>query len=136
MKEDLSVWLKCLENYNGNSLIMIDQYWTSNEAIELFTDSAGGSDRGFGIYFNGKWAQTCWPSDWLKNGILQEITFLELFPVVVDIHLWGHQLENKKLMFNIDNKAVVTILNKKSSKSPRVMNLVRKLVLITLKYNI
>jgi hypothetical protein len=46
------------------------------------------------------------------------------------------QLENKKLMFNIDNKAVVTILNKKSSKSPRVMNLVRKLVLITLKYNI
>ena len=54
MKEDLSVWLKCLENYNGNSLIMIDQYWTSNETIELFTDSAGGSDRGFGIYFNGK----------------------------------------------------------------------------------
>ena len=58
-----------------------------------------GFNWGFGIYFNGKWAQTCWPSDWLKNGILQEITFLELFPVVVAIHLWGHQLENKKLMF-------------------------------------
>jgi hypothetical protein len=72
----------------------------------------------------------------VKRGILQDITFLELFPVVVAIYLWGHQLENKKLMFNIDNKAVVTILNKKSSKSPRVMNLVRKLVLITLKYNI
>jgi hypothetical protein len=68
----------------------------------------------------------------VKRGILQDITFLELFPVVVAIY----QLENKKLMFNIDNKAVVTILNKKSSKSPRVMNLVRKLVLITLKYNI
>ena len=79
MKEDLSVWLKCLENYNGNSLIMIDQYWTSNEAIELFTDSAGGSDRGFGIYFNEKWAQSCWPSDWVKKGILQDITFFRAF---------------------------------------------------------
>ena len=135
MKKDLSVWLKFLENYNGISL-MIDQYWTSNEAIELFTDSSGGSERGFGIYFKGKWAQSCWPSDWEKMGILQDITFLELFPVVVAMHLWGHQLQNKKLMFNIDNKAVVTIVNKKSSKSPRVMNLVRKLVLITLKYNI
>ena len=78
MKKDLSVWLEFLENYNGISL-MIDQYWTSNEAIELFTDSAGGSDRGFGIYFNGKWAQRCWPSDWVKKGILQDITFFRAF---------------------------------------------------------
>jgi hypothetical protein len=39
-------------------------------------------------------------------------------------------------MFNIDNKAVVTILNKKSSKSPMVMNLVRKLFFITLTHTI
>jgi hypothetical protein len=71
----------------------------------------------------------------VKRGILQDITFLELFPVVVAIYLWGHQLENKKLMFNIDNKAVVTILNKKSSKSPMVMNLVRKLYIYFIERN-
>ena len=135
MREDLGVWLSFLENYNGVS-VMLDQFWTSNDDLDLFTDSAGGSKRGFGIYFNGKWTQGCWPSIWDKTGILRDITFLELFPVVVSLHLWGTLLKNKKLFFNIDNQAVVTILNKKSSKSDRVMCLVRKLVLLSLQYNI
>ena len=69
-------------------------------------------------------------------GVLSDITFLELFPVVVALQLWGQKLKNKKLLFNIDNQAVVTIINKKSSKSTRVMSLVRKLVFVTLRYNI
>jgi hypothetical protein len=43
---------------------------------------------------------------------------------------------NKKIIFNIDNQSVVHIINKKSSKSVRVMSLVRHLVLSTLQYNI
>ena len=62
--------------------------------------------------------------------------FLELFPVVVAIQLWRDQLKNKKVLFHIDNQSVVTILNKKSSKSCRVMSLVRKLVSVSLMYNI
>lgn len=42
----------------------------------------------------------------------------------------------KKIIFNVDNQSVVTIINKKSSKSTRVMSLVRNLVLSTLRYNI
>ncbi|CAG2234123.1 unnamed protein product [Mytilus edulis] len=60
----------------------------------------------------------------------------KIWRVVVAIQLWGRFLENKKLLFNIDNQSVVTILNKKSSKSARVMILVRKLVFISLKHNI
>jgi hypothetical protein len=48
----------------------------------------------------------------------------------------GGQLKNKKIIFNIDNQSVVHIINKKSSKSVRVMPLVRHLVLSTLQYNI
>jgi hypothetical protein len=44
----------------------------------------------------------------------------------------GVQLKNKKIIFNIDNQSVVHIINKKSSKSVRVMSLVRHLVLSTL----
>jgi hypothetical protein len=29
--------------------------WSSNSDLELFTDSAEGKGRGFGIYFGGKW---------------------------------------------------------------------------------
>jgi hypothetical protein len=45
-------------------------------------------------------------------------------------------LKNKKVLIHIDNQCVVTILNKKSSKSCRVMSLVRKLVLVSLRYTI
>ena len=45
-------------------------------------------------------------------------------------------MKNKKVLIHIDNQCVVTILNKKSSKSCRVMSLVRKLVLVSLRYTI
>ena len=88
MRSDLKVWLAFLNNYNGIS-VMLDQFWTSNEEVKLYTDSWGGLGRGFGIYFNGKWSQGCWPKEWAYAGVLSDITFLELFPVVVALELWG-----------------------------------------------
>jgi hypothetical protein len=54
MREDLKVWLSFLSDDNGIT-VMLDNVWTSNETICLLTDSAGGSEKGFGIYFQGKW---------------------------------------------------------------------------------
>ena len=31
---------------------------------------------GFGIYFQGKWAQACLSGEWVKNEVLSDITFL------------------------------------------------------------
>ena len=76
MREDIKVWLTFLSEYNGVTVIT----WASNETQELFTDSAGGQNRGFGIYFQGKWAQKCWPKLWEEMGIL---------PVVVALCIWG-----------------------------------------------
>jgi hypothetical protein len=74
---------------------MLDTLWTSNDTIELFTDSAGGRNKGCDIYFQRKLAQSCWPKHWVENGTLRDITFLELFPVVVSIFIWGSNLRNK-----------------------------------------
>ena len=90
---------------------MLDTAWTSADSIEIFTDSAGGKQRGFGIHVQGRWAQANWPNECAENGTLADITFLELFPVVVAISIWGLHLRNKKLTFNIDNKSVVYINN-------------------------
>lgn len=68
---------------------MLDQFWTSNESIDLYSDSAVGRDKSFGIYFKGKWAQAHWPSDWEIKGHLSDITFLQLFPVVFALHIWA-----------------------------------------------
>ncbi|KAH3876407.1 hypothetical protein DPMN_000247 [Dreissena polymorpha] len=43
---------------------------------------------GFGAYFNGRWCQGAWPLAWLEEGLLQDITVLELFPIVVAIFVW------------------------------------------------
>ena len=89
MREDIKVWLTFLSEYNGVTVIT-DNAWASNETLELFTDSTGGQNRVFGIYFQGKWAQKCWPKLWEEMGILKDITFLELFPVVVALCIWGN----------------------------------------------
>ncbi len=132
MKDELRIWLNFLDNYNGTT-VFLDQIWASNSDLELYTDSAGG--KGFGIVFGNKWAQANWPDIW-EQEILRDITFLELFPVIVAIEIWGSHLKNKKILFHIDNNSVVSIINRKSSKSQRVMALVRKLVLSCLQLNI
>ena len=57
IKEDLIIWQTVLSNYNGVT-VMLDTAWTSADSIDFFTDSAGGKQRGFVIYFQGRWAQT------------------------------------------------------------------------------
>jgi hypothetical protein len=61
---------------------------------------------------------------------------LELFPVVIAVSIWGNLLRNKKILFHIDNKAVVFIINKKTSTSQKVMILERKLALGMLKFQL
>jgi hypothetical protein len=135
IKQDLQVWNHFLANFNGISVISCPK-WTSNFSLQLYTDSAGGKNGGFGIYFAGSWAHAIWPQHWHHLDILRDMTFLELFPVYVAILLWSCQLANKRILFHIDNVATVQVVNSATSKSPRVMNIVRKLVLTTLQHNI
>lgn len=135
VKEDIEVWLQFLKSYDGKTYFP-ESCWTDNDVIQLFTDSAGGDGKGCGAYFSGKWSFFEWPSTWSELGILRDITFLELVPVVLSMEIWGNQLQNKKIMFHIDNIALVDILNSQTSKSKRVMSLVRPFVLCTLQNNI
>lgn len=57
-------------------------------------------------------------------------------PILVAMWIWADQFTAKKLLINTDNIALVDILNAKSSKSQRVMSLVRPLVLLCMKNNI
>lgn len=57
------------------------------------------------------------------------VVYLELIPVDLAIFTRGLSLQSKKLIVNIDNQAVVYILNQQSSKSERVMSLLRPLLI-------
>ena len=54
---------------------------------------------------------------------------LELFPIVLAMHIWGHLMTDKCVMFFTDNTAVVDIINKQTSKHQSIMVLIRDLVL-------
>ena len=51
------------------------------------------------------------------------------------IFLWGDRFQNKKVLLHCDNEAVVYILNVKSSKSERVMTILRHIVYWSLLHN-
>ena len=135
IKEDLSMWLQFFKDFNGVS-VFHERFWVTNEDVQLYTDSAGGCGLGFGAFFAGKWAAAPWPQSWIDLGITEDITVLELFPLLVCIHIWGPELRNKKIVFRCDNLAVVHIVNSMTSKSDKVMTILRAFTLQCLKFNV
>lgn len=129
------MWLDLLTIFNG-VVYFPDSEWSSQETLNLFTDSSGTASLGCGSYFQGQWAYLQWPSSWANKPIIHDITFLELVPIVLAFTIWAKALRNKKIILHIDNLALVHIINKQSSSSDRVMFLIRPLMLVTIKNNI
>jgi hypothetical protein len=69
-----------------------------------------------------------WPAEWGSTDLLKDITFLQIIPIALSIFLWHRLFYKKKIVYYIDNMAVVSILNSKTSKSTRVMVLLRFIV--------
>ncbi|VDI02733.1 Hypothetical predicted protein [Mytilus galloprovincialis] len=90
MYQDLLVWELFLDKFNGISY-MLDIDWTSNSVLQLFTDSAGGSTKGCGCYFQGKWAFLKWPVEWSGTEVLRDISYLEMIPIALSVYLWEIQ---------------------------------------------
>lgn len=133
IKNDLKMWLSFFQTFNGISMFH-DRFWVSSADVDLYSDSAGSI--GFGIYFAGRWACATWPIEWVQSGLTKDITVLELFPILVSLYLWGNELRNKKILYNCDNAAVVYAINTMTSKSEKVMTLLRALTLKCLRLNV
>jgi len=102
--------------------------------LHLYTGASGSI--GFGgilssQLFNGKWRAH---QQLGQSGI--SIAWQELFALVVAFHLWGPTLSNKPILFLSDFQSAVEIVNSKRSRIPWVMDLVRHLNRLTLKYNL
>ena len=108
-KADLKVWMRFLGEFNGRAFFLHD-LWISSTTLELFTDAAGS--KGYGAVFGRKWFFGSWPESW---GSLN-ITFLEFFPIVIALHIWGRSMANKCVCFVTDNSALVDIINQQTSK--------------------
>ena len=135
MLEDMRVWKRFLRNFNGITYIPPSR-WFTNKDLQLFLDSAGAGHFRAGCYFADRWSYFPWPREWESSSALKDLSFLEMVPVLLALYLWGPNLANKKVSFNIDNEALVWVRNKQSSKSKRLMQLVRPFVQLSMSYNI
>ena len=129
VKEDLRVWLEFLNNFNGKSFFLDDE-WLNSHKLDLYTDAAGSL--GFGAIFGNHWCFGQWPSKWQGRNI----AFLEFYPIILSLYLWGEEMHNNCILFFTDNDTLVHVINKQSCKDKLLMFCVRKLVAICLKHNI
>ena len=100
-KADLKVWMRFLAGFNGRAFFL-DDLWVTSTTLELFTDAAGS-----------------------KGSKVRNTTFLEYFPIVIALHIWGSTMANKCVCFVTDNSALVDVINRQTSKHKLIMILVR-----------
>ena len=127
-REDIKWWLTFLPQWNGKYKIL-EPGSTRCPDMQLFTDASGCE--GFGIYFDGKWISSQWPTKFAAHSI----QWKELFPIFVACYIWAPCFTGKRLLFHCDNQAVVNIWSANTSRCPKIMNLLRKLFFVTAKYN-
>ena len=127
-RKDLSAWKIFLDNFNGKFFCLPNK-WSSSNSIRLFTDSSGF---GFSAIFGTSWIQGSFPKEWRQVNIAVK----ELLPIVLAVCLWGEKMSHTRILFMTDNQSIVYVINSQTSKDPMLMDLVRKLVVTSMKYNI
>ncbi|XP_066493553.1 arylacetamide deacetylase-like 4 [Tiliqua scincoides] len=60
--------------------------------MQVHSDAAGS--HGFGVFFRVCWCAVPWPQSWVQGGITSNLTFLELFPIVVAVHLREEEFQD------------------------------------------
>lgn len=130
--KDLDMWQEFVSGWNGASFFLTTS-WVNSDSLQLFMDASGSI--GFGGIFSSQWFHGQWRAHQHLGQPGISIAWQELFALVVACHLWGSTFCNKRILFFCDNQSVVEIVNSKRSRIPRVMDLVRHLTLLTLKYN-
>ena len=124
MKADLQMWSTFLSQFNGKAFMHATPTTHSN-AIHLYTDA---SHLGYGGTFGTNWIQGTWPEDWL----VYSIQVLELYPILLLVATFAEKMGGSHIVFHTDNQAIVAVLNKQTSKCPRIMAILRPLVLLLL----
>ena len=134
MKQDIEIWIKFLSQFNGVTYFRSLNLYPSPD----FDMGADACKLGYGAIFGSHWIQDPFPPTWVNlfNNKVIGISFFEFYPIFVLISMFGHTTPNSNILFHSDNDGVVRIINSQTSDSPNIMEFLRPLVLLLLKYNI
>ena len=96
-------WHIFTRQWNGVSLFW--QAASTHPDVHVVSDASGSS--GCGAYWDTRWLLLQWP----PSLEVASIQVKELIPVILAAWLFGKNWAGKEIEFQIDNKAVVDILN-------------------------
>ena len=120
-RKDLAWWVEFFGQWNGISFFLFPTF----EPLPDFSVSSDASGAiGYGGFMDNEWFNGRWSTLQLPLSI----AYKELFPVVLAAHVWGPGWSRRRIMFHVDNKAVVHILNSWTSPDPNIMHLLRSLL--------
>ena len=114
--------------FNGVTVVL---FHASSDVITLVSDA---SQTGLGLVKHTQYAHAKWPQVVLNGQ--HDIAVLELYSIFVGIRLWNSQLVGRRVQVYIDNKVIVSALNKQSSRSSNIMDIIRPMDLLCMKHNI
>ena len=89
-------------------------------------------EKSSGVEIGRHWCYGQWSDSWCHLNI----AFLELYPNVLSLHLWGYDMKNQRILFFTHNEDLVYVINKQSCQDKNLMFLVCRLVLVCLEKNI
>lgn len=120
--EDLNMWQKFLQEWNGVSLFYQPDF-TTNFDMKLFSDA---SLVGFGTIFGTQWFCSAWAKQLpaISDGDLSMV-FRELYPIVAAAVVWGKHWTTKRVLFMCDNQSSVRMVQIARSQCLAIMRLMR-----------
>ena len=74
----------------------LSDVWETSQSLQLYTDAAASI--GFGVVFDRHWLHGTWPNHWKSYSI----ALLEIFPIFIAVHIWGHIMTDKRIIFFTD----------------------------------
>ena len=122
---DVCWWLDFLAVFNGSAPIIEHRQYTPVQ-IDACTTGAGG-------FYNGLWYHLKW-KDWSGTDHLH-INMKEVLALEPAARLWGHLWANRLVTVYSDNTAAVSIINKGTTKDPRVMDSLRNVFWLSAIFN-
>ena len=128
-RSDLAWWHEFLTEWNGVSLL--SALGEQDPSVIVTSDASGGW--GCGAFWGSKWFQLAWDNTACSKEV--NIATKEMIPIVIAAAMWGKAWEGEVVCCRCDNEAVVAVLNKRSSKDPDLMHLLRCLTFFEAKFS-
>ena len=119
--KDISWWKKFLPMYNGVGIMWMLQV---KQPDEIATSDACLT--GMGAVCSKQYLKLQFPDDWKGKNI----AILELLAVIVMVKQWTGQFAGKSVLFNVDNEAIVKVLNSGRAREPTLLKLMWELVFV------